>query len=246
MSQPEAVSSPAPAEQPGRWEDFIDIFYAPSQVFRRRADQSFFVPLLIITVLMAVIMLTTFEALRPLLEADIERQMTAAMQRNPQMTPEMLERSRNFMVGVGKWTGIFVTPILIMIVGALTWLCGKFFGSRQTFLAGMVVATYAWVPRVLGGIIGAVQALLFDTSKYTSMQAFAIGPSRFLDPVSTSPVTMALAMRLDLWTIWATVLIGIGLYVTGRMSKLSATSAAILVWVLASIPTITGALRAAG
>lgn len=246
MSQPEVVSSPAPAEQPGRWEDFIDIFYAPSQVFRRRADQSFFVPLLIITVLTAIVVFTTFDAMRPLVEADVERQMAAAMRQNPQMTPEMLERSRNMMVGVGKWVGIIATPVMILIVGAVTWLSGKFFGSRQTFLAGMVVATYAWVPRVLGGIIGAVQVLLLDTSTFRSVQALTIGPSRFLDPVTTSPLKMAMAMRLDLWTIWGTILIGIGLYVTGRMSKLSATGAAIVVWVLGSLPAVLGALRAGG
>ena len=41
------------AAQPNasRWEDFIDIFYAPSSVFARRAASGFLLPMVVITVL---------------------------------------------------------------------------------------------------------------------------------------------------------------------------------------------------
>jgi hypothetical protein len=34
-----------------RWEDFIDIFYAPASVFARRATSGFFLPMVVVTVL---------------------------------------------------------------------------------------------------------------------------------------------------------------------------------------------------
>ena len=49
--------SAAPAATPrvGIWEDFIDIFYAPSSVFRRRENGNFFIPLAVITIVCGVL-----------------------------------------------------------------------------------------------------------------------------------------------------------------------------------------------
>src|SRR5688500_7351713 len=49
-SSREPISSPVP-EKAGVWEDFIDIFYAPSSVFARRANASVWPPLLVVTLL---------------------------------------------------------------------------------------------------------------------------------------------------------------------------------------------------
>lgn len=245
MSQPQAVPAPpTPVENPSVWEDFIDVFYSPATVFRRRENGSFLIPLLVVSVLTAVIVFTTFDALRSLVEADVDRQLALMAQRDARMTPELLERSRSMMIGLGKWGSVVGLPLIMLAVGAVAWLCGKFFGSRQSLHAAFVVTMYAYMPRVVGGIVAGAQALLLDTSRMTSFQALAIGPARFLDPGTTSALTMAFAMRLDLFTVWVTVLIGIGLYVTGRMSKVGAAAAATLVWVLGSMPAIVGGLRA--
>ena len=50
-----------------------------------------------------------------------------------------------------------------------------------------------------------------DSSKITSLSSITIGPARFISHDAVSPIVYALVMRLDVFTIWATVLIGIGL-----------------------------------
>ena len=44
MSANMAITTPSPQSR-FVWEDFIDIFYAPSQVFARREHGSFWIPL---------------------------------------------------------------------------------------------------------------------------------------------------------------------------------------------------------
>ena len=70
------------------WEDFIDIFYAPASVFRRREHGSVFIPLLVVTVLTAAVFYLNSGALQPLFDAEFDRQMAPAMRDNPNLTPE--------------------------------------------------------------------------------------------------------------------------------------------------------------
>jgi hypothetical protein len=44
--------------------------------------------------------------------------------------------------------------------------------------------------------------------------------------------------------IWTTVLLGIGLHVTGKIPKSKAMIAAFIVWALGALPAVLGALRA--
>ena len=70
-----------------------------------------------------------------------------------------------------------------------------------------------------------------------------LGIGRFLDPDTTSPLLLAVVGRVDLFTIWITVLIAIGLCVTGRIPRGKAAIAAAIVWLIGGLPLILPALR---
>ncbi|HET9682570.1 MAG TPA: hypothetical protein VFP15_00585, partial [Gemmatimonadaceae bacterium] len=59
-------AAPAPAKPASRWEDFIDIFYAPSSVYERRARSGFGIPMLVITVLIGLIFIANSSAMQPI------------------------------------------------------------------------------------------------------------------------------------------------------------------------------------
>src|ERR687891_2558813 len=80
------------------WEDFIDIFYAPSEVFRRRENGNFFIPLAVITILCGVLFYLNSGALQPMFDAEFDRQMTMVMRQNPNIPPEAMDRMRGFAV----------------------------------------------------------------------------------------------------------------------------------------------------
>src|SRR6186713_2722873 len=93
----DANSAVAPTMAPARaavWEDFIDIFYAPSQVFARRVAGSVWVPLLVVTIALSVIIYAISGVLEPLMSAEFDRGMAAAMRTNQQLTPEMADQFR--------------------------------------------------------------------------------------------------------------------------------------------------------
>ena len=62
-------ADPAPAKA-GLWEDFVDIFYAPSSVFARRADGKFGMALLFLVVVGTILYFLTRNAIQPMMDAE--------------------------------------------------------------------------------------------------------------------------------------------------------------------------------
>jgi hypothetical protein len=239
VSQP-AIATSAPATP--LWEDFIDIIVSPASVFRRRERGNWLVPLLIITVAIGVIAIASRGVLQPVMDAEFER-AAEQMRKNPQMTEEMIEKARGISTFFATIGPIIFTPIAAIIVGFMTWLVAKLVDSKQTLHAALVVATYAYVPRVIQYIFNAIQGFILKPEQMNGLAKLSLSPARFVDPATTSPVVVQILNRFDLFTIWVTVLLAIGVYVTGRVSKRQAVIAGVLFWIVGAIPAILGALR---
>ena len=241
MSQPNVVTA---TPQASLWEDFIDIVFAPANVFRRRERGSWLIPLVIVTIAIAVISFASRGVMQPVMDAEFER-VAEGMRKNPQITEEMIDRARSIGAWFTTYGPIIITPISIVLVGFMTWLVAKLVDSRQTLHAAMVVAAYAFVPRVIQFIVNAVQGLVLSPDRLNGVIKLSFSPARFLDPATANPILIQILNRFDLFTIWVTILLAIGVYVTGRVSKGQATIAGVLFWIVGAIPAILSALRQA-
>ena len=249
MSDPTLATDHAdipPAAEPpaSRWEDFIDIFYAPSKVFARRANSGFGLPMLVVTILFGVIMLAMSGAMEPVRDAEFHRAAAAAMRNNPNVTAEMMEKGRAFGE-IGAKIGAFIfVPIGIFLMGVMVWVVSRMFDSRMNLNQATVIAAFAWMPKVIEAIVSGVQGLLLDPAMLNGRYRVSLGLGRFFDPDVASPMLLALIGRLDLFTIWVTVLLVIGLSVIGKVPRQRAAIAGVLLWVIGAIPAILGAARA--
>lgn len=239
-----AAIPPATNNQASLWEDFIDIFVSPSEVFERRRNAGFFIPLLVLAGLTVAITLVGRNALQPIFDSEFARGMAAAARKNPQMTDAQMASaqaiSSKFMP-IFLAFGALISPLLI---GVVLWIVGKFVDAREDIGAACMIAVYALFPRVLDSLLRVVQAFLLDPSTLNGQYRVALSPARFFNPDSASPVLIALLGRIDLFTIWVTVLLAIGLSVVARIPRSRAAIAAAIVWVLGSLPAVLGALRA--
>ena len=236
-------AAPTPVKPASRWEDFIDIFYAPSSVYERRANSGFGIPMLVVTVLIGVISLANMGVMQPIMDAEFTRATAAAMKQNPQLTPEMMEKGRAIGETFAKIGAFVFIPIAMFLTGLVLWIVGKFFNAKQTLAAAIMVAAYAYVPRILENILNGVQGLLMDPGSLDGRYRISLGLARFLDPATASPMMLALLGRVDLFTIWVTVLLAIGLAVTGKIPRSKAALAAVLVWIIGTLPAVLQAVR---
>ena len=236
--------TPSPAAKPASvWEDFIDIFYAPSTVFQRREHSGFFLPMLVVTILTGVLFIVNSGILAPIMDAEMGRAVAGMQKQGATVSEEQISQMRRMGETFGKIGAFIFMPVGIFFTGLALWLCGKFVDSKQTFGQGLMVAAYSFMPRIIEAVVTAVQGLLLDTSAMNGRFRISLGLGRFLDPDTASPVLVALLGRVDVFTIWITVLLAIGLAVTGKIPRGRAAIAAALVWIAGALPQVLSAAR---
>jgi hypothetical protein len=232
---------------PSAFTDALEIFYAPSDVFeRRKLEPSFGLPLIILVLAIGSLFFVSRGAMDPIFEAEFKRGIAQAMKQNPQLTPEMAEK---FKETSKKFTPLIVIGYAFfgpLLAGVALWLAGKVVGAKQELAAACMVATFAFYPRIPEGIVNALQALLLPEESLVGRYSVSLGIGRFLNPDTTSPLLLALVGRIDVFTIWMTVILAIGLSVTGKIPRSQAALAAALVWLIGALPAVLGALRAMG
>ena len=234
-------------EEPGRaglLEDFVDIFYAPSSVFARRSDGKFGMSLLLLVLVGAVLAFLTKNATQPIMDAEFARQSAVAMRRNPSLTAEQMAGGRGFFEMFAPLLFAFFLTISIFGTGLVLWVVGKLFDAKESVAAAIMIATYAEVPRLVQILTNAAQGLVMSPERLNSINAVGFSLARFMDPDNASQVLIALAARVDLFTIWITVLLAIGLHVVGRIPKQQAAIVAAITWAVGALPAVFGALRA--
>lgn len=233
--------SPAPPASSSRWEDLLDVFIAPVELFRRRSDGKFGHALLMLLVLSAIVFFATRSAMQPIMDAEFQRGMAS----RPNLTPEAIETARKFATSLAPVFILIGLPVGVFLLGAVIWAAGRIVGGRLSYAQGATLATFAFFPRILEGVASGIQALLMDEGNLLSRFSVSLGIGRLLDPQHTSAVLLALLGRIDLFTLWGTALIGIGIKQMARTSTGQAIAAAALVWVVGCLPALLQALRTA-
>ena len=224
---------------PSRWDDYLDVYAAPSRLFERRSDGKFGHAMLVFIIAAAVLYFATRTAMEPIMNAEFERGMAA----NPNLTPEQMEAGRKF---AGIAGGIFVlvgTPIMMLLLGGFIWIVSRVLGKALSYSQGATIATFAMFPRLVESVVSAIQALLMDEQSLNSRYKVSLGLGRFFDHETANPILLALLGRIDLFTIWVTILIAIGIKVMGRATTAQAVLGAALVWLVGAIPVLIQALR---
>lgn len=240
----DAAREPSPGtDKVSLWEDFVDIFYAPSSVFARRSDGKWGMPLLILVIVGTVLFFLTKNSMQPIMDAEFARRSADMMRKNPNLTQEQLSSGRGMFETFGPFFFALGMTFTVILTGIVLWLVGKLFDAKESVAAALMVATYSEVPRLVQVLTNAAQGLFMSPDKLTSVNAVSFSLARFMDPDQTSAVILALASRVDLFVIWITVLLAIGLSVVGKIPKQQAAIAAVIVWLLGALPAVIGALR---
>ena len=238
------AASPAP-ESASLWEDFLEIFIKPAAVFERRKAAGFAVPLIILTVVFAVLFIGLKGAFQPIMDAENARAMAKVIAKNPQMTEEMREAITKQAAGGGKFAVVWATvflPIIVLLVGLTTWAAGKMVGAVTSLGAAMMIATYSYFPRLLELLVSGAQALLLPEEQLTGRASTSLGAARAFDPDTASSMLMVVLLRVDVFTLWVTFLLAVGLREVGKVSMSKALVAAAIVWVLGALPGVLGAM----
>jgi hypothetical protein len=223
------------------WEDLVDVFISPASLFARRADANWVLPYAVLAAIAVVLYYAFMNAIGLVQEAAMQEQLA-------RMAPEAAERARQGAEVSNRFRPLFgvVVPVFILFAvvakGLLLWLLGKPAGARLSFRQGVLITTYASYVVILQTVAGSLLVTLKSNQGLAvGAREMSFGVARFL-PADLSPVLLALAGRLDLFALWQLALWIVGLRVIARLPTGSAALVAGVVWLLAGIPEIGGAL----
>lgn len=229
--------------QPSVWEDLLEVCFSPRAVFeRRRETVAFGLAMVILTVLTAAVYFATRSGFDPVLDLMVKQQMGEILRTNPQMTTEQVSGAAGMMRGTTV-ASIILFPILMpLVAGLLLWGVGKFFESKAQFGAAIMVATYSYVARFLGFVVSSLLAVVLPEDQIRSFFSITLSLARFLDPDTTSVGVLGAAARLDIFLLWQTVIIGIGMAVMGRIGLGRGMAIAFTVWALGFVMLVPALL----
>ena len=241
MTDPAIPPAQTPPQQAGVVEDFVDIFASLAAVFARRAKAGAAVPYFVVAALLIVLFFVNRNIMGPIMEAEMQKGIEAATKANPQVTVEMVRKSMEvtFMVG-----GIVGPPLALLVLGLIAFGVGRALGGTLSYGTALLIASFSWIPRVVESVLASVQGLALDTTKLTSHYQLQLGVARFLDPASTNVALLALVGRVDLITLWVTLLFALGLVHAGKVPKEKMILAGVVMWIVGSIFPVWGAIRA--
>jgi hypothetical protein len=236
------MTEPLPDTKAPSWEDYLEIFYAPSRVFARRGTK-WGGPLLVLILASAVVIMGTYTLLSPLYDADAQRAMADKLQEmTAEQRAQVEQMSGKFAILVPV-TLIVFHAIVPLVLGILLWLVGKMLGAVQELGSAFMVAAFSYFPRVLYWPILGLQAAILPEEQLKGLASVSFSPARFVDPTSANLATVALLSRLDIFVLWTTVLLALGLKVTGKISTEKAVIAGLVMWLLGTLQPLLGYFR---
>lgn len=238
---PDPTAGEPTGPTPAVWEDFIDIWYAPAAVFERRKGWSAWPVLLVLTVVLVLLFVAWQRVLGPVMDVEMQRAAAGAMA-DQDLGPDQLEQMRSMGRIFGAIGMAIGFPFGVLMIALVAWALTRMFGAAATFATVLGIATYSQIVRVLQYVAGLFHSFVVDINRLDSIHDVSFSLARLLDQPETSSLTVNLAARVDLFTLWATALIAIGLRTAAGLSRGSAWAVALLVWLLAAVPALLGAL----
>lgn len=211
-------------------DDFVDLLIEPHAVFGRRRNIDFKLPLVILTVCSVSLFVLSARALEPIFEAEFARRIETIVAANPEITANQINITKSVAEKTRVLNYLVSVPLTVIASGIALWVLGKLAESAQTLRGALLVATYAQTPRLVEHLSSGIQGLFLDTTRLTSQSSISLGPARFVG--AGDPVVLAILTRMDLFSIWVTVLFAIGMRVAGGANRMQAALVAFGVWLV--------------
>lgn len=152
----------------------------------------------------------------------------------------LMESAGDFFALAG---GLFAA-MGILAQGFFLWVAGKLAGSKINGRSAVLIATYAWVPALIGGLVTLMEGLVRGPSDLDSLSRLSWSPARFMDPDASWRLVQFIAAEMDVFTMWWAVLLAVGLSVIGNMSRARAAGVVAAIYVAMAIPGFIGLVTA--
>ncbi|MCP4503945.1 MAG: hypothetical protein GY822_28810 [Deltaproteobacteria bacterium] len=150
------------------------------------------------------------------------------------------ERVLKSMKVLGPVSALAKRLSFIFLVGTLCWVTLRGFSDAATFLTVLLAVTTACVPLLLRDVLSTLVFLFRDPTTLELEHPLRASLGAFL-PDDTNPLKVLL-MRLDLFTIWVSGLIGMGVNRASKTKSMLPWIVVVSLWALGTALELFGTL----
>jgi hypothetical protein len=231
-------SSPAPLSEGAR---LIDTFIAPSKTFTDiRRNASWWAPWILTSIFSVVFMYAVGSQIG--FEQVSKNQIAHSKQADqfeklpPDQQASRLQTSAKIIKVFAYGSPVFIL-FYALISTLILWATFKVAaGAETTFGQAYAIGMYAWLPGLVGAILGIVSLYAgVNPEGFDMNNPVGTNLAYYLDPETTGKFLRGMASSLDVLTIWTLILTGIGYACTSKVKKSTAITIVVawyLVWKL--------------
>lgn len=229
----------AEAPRASRWEDFIDVFISPAELYRRRANESWTVPIITLAIVGLVLYYALMPVMMPLWQA------AATINATPEQAAAMQQNAgamRTFTM-IGGIIAPIATAIMFLLMAGIAWAGSRMVSIDLRYKQALNVVTWAGFITIPQQIAIAVSVMLAtrNAEALHPLKHVNVGPLRFMNPESLPDVLVPLIGRIDVFAIWQLFVVAIGVQVLTGASRGAAIFVAALTWIAYALPQVIGA-----
>lgn len=207
---------------------------APGDTFRSIAARpTWLAPLLVLTLLATVV--GWMVANRIDMAQTIRHQLEASgAQLSAEQIDQRIETVKKFTPVLALVQGLVVVPVVYLVLALLLWVGFKLLGSELGYKASFSTALHGTLPQAVQGLISIPVVWNRATIGAAEARSGAFLASNLgaFAPDGTGAVARALLGSVDLFSIWAIVLLIIGYRAVARVSGPVATGVVLAIWFL--------------
>jgi hypothetical protein len=130
--------------------------------------------------------------------------------------------------------GLIGTPAFYLFTALLFWVGFKLLGSELSYKASFATALHALLPTALAALLAI--PVIWNRASFTPDEArsgsFLASNLASLAPEGTGRVASALLGSVDLFSIWAIILLVIGYRIVAKVSRAAAVGVVLAIWLL--------------
>jgi hypothetical protein len=242
------VVAPDPSVQPlNEVQRVVDTFVAPSKTFTDiRRSSSWWLPFIIgviVTVGLGVVVQQKIGWDK--VAQNSVKESPKQQQQLEQLPADQQAQRMHIAANVTKYI-FYATPVLALIIAliaaAVLMATINFgFGGRAKFGQMMAVWFYATLPWAIQGVLGIATAWFVDPDSF-NLRNFVGTNLGYYMPPDWPKTLIALGTAVDVFTIWALVLLTMGCALIGNVKKGQAATAVWGWWVVMTILKVVGAM----
>lgn len=240
-TNPPASAPPPEASKPSFVQRLIGVIMSPGETFRSIAQRPdwvapfFFIIIISFVAGIVVAMRVDFST--------VAREAIEMSPRASQMTPDQMDTAVKFQSALLKviaYCSPIFSALAFLIVAAVLLFSLRMFGGEGNFNQAFSVTLYAWMPRLIKGIITLVVVLTRSNLGMFELQnPVASNPGFLIDPKANLLLYTALS-SIDIFSIWSLFLLIVGFAAVSRLTKGKTAGVVIGWWVVINLVSLIG------